>query len=200
MPPNPKALMTFRSRSAMPGPTFLTGDTVTLRPVEREDMDFIQRVMNDPSVWRPALDINPMNDQLAAEFFEDVLTTEGDVHCLVCHDDEPVGHVSLSESQYGPSETSRARSAELAYWIAPEHHGEGYGFDATRRLVEYAFTDRNLRRLSAYPGAFNDASIALLESLGFEREGAKREAAWYKGEYHDMLCYGLLRSEWQKSE
>ncbi|RBI61490.1 N-acetyltransferase [halophilic archaeon] len=184
----------------MPGPVFLEGDTVTLRPVEREDIEFIQRVMNDPTVWRPALDINPMNDNLAAEFFEDVLTTEGDVHCLVCHDDDPVGHVSLSESRYGPSETSRARSAELAYWIAPEHHGQGYGSDAAARLVEYAFTDRNLRRLGACVGGFNDASIALLESLGFEHEGTQREAAWYQGEYHDMLCYGLLRSEWQNSE
>lgn len=184
----------------MPGPVFLEGDTVTLRPIEREDIDFIQRVMNDPTVWRPALDINPMNDNLAVEFFEDVLTTEGDVHCLVCHDDDPVGHVSLSESQYGPTETSRARSAELAYWIAPERHGQGYGSDAAARLVEYAFTDRNLRRLSACVGGFNDASIALLESLGFEHEGTQREAAWYQGEYYDMLCYGLLRSEWQKTE
>jgi ribosomal-protein-alanine N-acetyltransferase len=184
----------------MPGPVFLEGDTVTLRPIDREDVEFVRRVMNDPAVWRPALDVNPMNDALAEEFFEDVLTTEGDVHCLVCHDDERVGHVSLSESRYGPSETSRARSAELAYWLAPEYHGRGYGSDAAGRIVEYAFEDRNLRRLSAFPGSFNGGSIALLESLGFEHEGTRREAAWYRGEYYDMLCYGLLRSEWQSTD
>ncbi|WP_267643338.1 GNAT family N-acetyltransferase [Haloarchaeobius amylolyticus] len=182
----------------MPGPVFLEGDTVTLRPVEEEDMEFVQRVMNDPAVWRPALDVNPMNDNLTTEFFETVLTTEEDVHCLVCQEDQPVGHVSLSESRYGPTETSRARSAELAYWIAPEHHGEGYGSDAAGRMVEYAFVDRNLRRLEAHVGGFNDASAALLESLGFEHEGTQREAAWYQGEYHDMLLYGLLRSEWRE--
>ncbi|WP_135819732.1 GNAT family N-acetyltransferase [Halostella litorea] len=181
----------------MPGPVFLEGETVTLRPIERDDMEFVQRAMNDPAVWRPSLSIKPMNDELAAEFFEEVLTTEGDVHCLVCHDDEPVGHVSLSESRYGPTETARARSAELAYWIVPEHQGLGYGSDAAGRMVEYAFTDRNLRRVSAYPGSFNEGSIALLESLGFEHEGTQREAAWYRGEYHDALCYGLLRSEWR---
>ncbi|MFC7072260.1 GNAT family N-acetyltransferase [Halovenus rubra] len=180
----------------MPGPVFLNGERVTLRPIDREDLDFVQRVMNDPAVWRPALDINPMNDELSEEFFETVLTTEGDVHCLVCHDDEPVGHVSLTESQYGPTETSRARSAELAYWIAPEHHGNGYGSDATETLVEYAFRDRNLRRVDAHAGAFNDGSIALLESLGFKHEGTRRDAAWYRGEYHDVVTFGLLRSEW----
>ncbi|MGM0605209.1 MAG: GNAT family N-acetyltransferase [Halobacteriota archaeon] len=184
----------------MPGPVFLEGDSVTLRPIERDDIEFVQRVMNDPTVWRPALDANPMNATLAAEFFETILTTERDVYCVVCHDGDPVGYVSVSESEYGPTETARSRAGELAYWIAPAHHGRGYGSDAANRIVEYAFTDRNLRRLSAHVGAFNDASIALLESLGFEREGTQREAAWYRGEYHDMHWYGLLRSEWQRRD
>jgi len=152
--------------------------------------------MNDPEVWRPALDSNPTNDELSAEFFENVLTTEEDFHCLVWHDENRVGHVSITESQYGPSETIRSRSAELAYWIAPEHHGKGYGSDAVSRVIKYAFEDRNLRRLGACVGSFNDASISLLETLGFEREGIRRQAAWYRGNYHDLICYGLLRSEW----
>ncbi|MFB9807103.1 GNAT family N-acetyltransferase [Haladaptatus pallidirubidus] len=52
---------------------------------------------------------------------------------------------------------------------------------------------RNLRRVSAQVGSVNEASIELLESLGFEHEGTLREATWFQGEYHDMLWYGLLR-------
>ena len=181
----------------MPGPVFLEGDEVTLRPVEEEDADAVQRWMNDERVWRPALDVNPTNRVQWEGFFEDVLSGEDGVHCLACVDGDPVGLVSLTGSQYGPSETSRSRDAELAYWFGPEHHGEGYASDATARMVRYAFEDRNLRRLSACVGSFNGASIGLLESLGFEHEGTRREAAWYRGEYHDMLCYGLLRGEWE---
>jgi len=203
----------------MPGPVFLRSDRVTLRPPEHEDVPFVQRCMNDPRVWRPALDVNPTNEEQCTEFFETVLSDEGDVHCLACaggepsggsssvqdtpgpgEGGEPLGIVSLTESQYGPDETSRGRSAELAYWFAPEHHGQGYGSDAADRIVRYAFEDRNLRRLSARVGGFNDASAALLESLGFEREGTLREAAWFRGEYHDMHWYGLLREEWEPSE
>ncbi|UVE50257.1 GNAT family N-acetyltransferase [Haloferax larsenii] len=182
----------------MPGPVFLRGEVVTLRPIERDDLEFIQRVMNDPAVWRPALDIDPTNDAQIEEFYDNVLSGTDGVHCLVCADEEPVGVVSLTESQYGPDETSRARSIELAYWLAPEHHGRGYGSDAARQMVQYAFEDRNLRRVYAQIGSFNEASAALLESLGFEHEGTLRQAAWYRGEYHDVLCYGLLRDEWQQ--
>jgi RimJ/RimL family protein N-acetyltransferase len=62
-------------------------------------------------------------------------------------------------------------------------------------MVRYAFEDRNMRRVDAHVGAFNDASIGLLESLDFQREGTLREAAWFKGDYYDVYCYGLLRSE-----
>lgn len=183
----------------MPGPIFLEGEEVTLRPIEEEDLEFVQRCMNHPQIWRPALDINPMNRVQGSEFFENVISDTDGVKCLVC-DDEPVGFVSLTESRYGPDETSRARSAELAYWIAPEQHGNGYGSDAAERLIQYAFEDRNLRRVKARLGGFNDASRALLESLGFKHEGTLREASWYRGEYHDMLVYGLLRKDWLASE
>ena len=181
----------------MPGPIFLEGDRVTLRPIEADDIEFVQRCMNDPRIWRPALGSNPMNREESEEFFANVLSDPDGVKCLVCADEEPAGLVSLSESYYGPGETSRARSAELDYWIAPEHHGNGYGSAATERIIRYAFEDRNLRRIVSRPGSFNDASQALLESLGFEHEGTLREATWFRGEYHDTLVYGLLRDDWR---
>ena len=184
----------------MPGPVFLEGEIVTLRPIEKEDLEFIQRCMNDPRIWRPALDINPMNRQVSEEFFVNVLSDPDGVTCLVCDDEEPVGLISLSESQYGPDETSRARSTELDYWIAPERHDNGYGSDAAERMIQYAFEDRNLRRITSRPGSFNEGSQALLESLGFEHEGTLREASWYRGEYYDILIYGLLRTDWRTGD
>ncbi|NEU56775.1 GNAT family N-acetyltransferase [Halorussus sp. MSC15.2] len=181
----------------MPGPVFLEGEEVTLRPVEPADIEFVQRCMNDARVWRPALDVNPTNYDQCEEFFENVVSGEDGVHCLACDGDEPLGIVALTGSQYGPTETARSRDAELAYWFAPEHHGQGYGSDAAETMVAYAFDDRNLRRVSAQVGSFNDASAGLLESLGFDHEGTLREAAWFRGEYHDVLCYGLLREDWR---
>jgi RimJ/RimL family protein N-acetyltransferase len=180
----------------MPGPVFLAGDSVTLRPPEREDLDAIREWMNDPRVWRPALGPLPTNADLAEQFFENVLTTEDDVHVTVCADDEPVGHASLTTTEYGPTATDRARRVELAYYLDPDHHGQGYGSEAASLLVQYAFEDLNVQRVEADVGAFNDASRGLLESLGFQREGARRNAAYYRGDYYDMLVYGLLREEW----
>ncbi|WP_336035268.1 GNAT family N-acetyltransferase [Halobacterium yunchengense] len=189
----------------MPGPVFLASDRVTLRPPEREDLDAIREWLNDPCVWRPGASPNPMNDALGEQFFEDALATEDDVKLLACAEQdgdtdaggaEPIGVVGLAATQYGPDETARSRDMELMYYLDPDVHGQGYGTESVGRVVQFAFEDLNLRRLTAYPGAFNDASVALLESLGFQREGARRDAAYYRGDYYDLLTYGLLREEW----
>jgi RimJ/RimL family protein N-acetyltransferase len=39
--------------------------------------------------------------------------------------------------------------------------------------------------------------MALLEKLGFRREGVFRDFLERDGERHDMLLYGLLRPEWR---
>ncbi len=186
------------NQNCMPGPVFLRGETVTLRPADAEDLDFIQRCMNDPRVWRPALDVSPTNSTQVREFFETVISSPNGVHCLICADSDPLGIISLTESRYGPDETTRSRTVELAYWLAPEYHGQGYGSDGATQLITYAFEDKNFRRIEAAVGSFNEPSIGLLESLGFQHEGTRREAAWYRGEYHDMQLYGLLRAEWRE--
>ncbi len=181
----------------MTAPTFLEGEQVTLRPVTEDDLEFVARGMNDPAVWRAALGSNPTSDLAVREFYENTLAAEAGVHCLVRDGDTRLGMATLTGTDYGPTESVRTRCEELAYWLVPEHHGQGYGSDAARTLVEYGFEDRNLRRIEAYAGGFNDASAGLLASLGFEHEGTKRDAAWYRGDYHDMHVYGLLREEWR---
>nr|WJK64030.1 GNAT family protein [Halobacterium salinarum] len=85
---------------------------------------------------------------------------------------------------------------ELAYHLDPDFHSEGYGSEAAELVVDYGFMDLNLNRIEAEAGAFNDASMGLLESLGFSREGVRRDAAHYRGDYYDIVTFGVLREEW----
>jgi hypothetical protein len=43
--------------------------------------------------------------------------------------------------------------------------------------------------------SFNDASIRLHESLGFQREGRWRRMGYSEGQYFDHLFYGLTVEE-----
>jgi RimJ/RimL family protein N-acetyltransferase len=77
------------------------------------------------------------------------------------------------------------------------HWGKGYGTEAAQLTLAFAFNELNLHRITATVFSYNARSIALMEKLGFQREGAFREFLQRDGERYDMLLYGLLRREWE---
>ena len=43
----------------MPGPVFLRGDRVDLHVIKEADLPFLQRLVNDPRVWRSLFQVTP---------------------------------------------------------------------------------------------------------------------------------------------
>ena len=76
------------------------------------------------------------------------------------------------------------------------HRGKGYGEEAMRLALKFAFHELNLHRIQITVFAYNDRAIRLYERLGFVREGTYREFLNRDGQRHDMYLYGLLRREW----
>jgi RimJ/RimL family protein N-acetyltransferase len=63
--------------------------------------------------------------------------------------------------------------------------------------VDRAFYTSSVHGVGAGAFALNDASRAVLESLGFTEEYRHREAEYVDGEHRDFVNYGLLRREWE---
>ncbi|MBI5667699.1 MAG: GNAT family N-acetyltransferase [Chloroflexi bacterium] len=81
----------------------------------------------------------------------------------------------------------------------PEHRGKGYGSEAIRLLLKFAFHEINLHRVQLTVFAYNPAAITMYEKLGFVKEGIMRERLHRDGQRHDVLLYALLRPEWEAS-
>jgi len=183
----------------MPGPVFLRNGEVTLRPVEQSDHDFFGRHANHPEV-RPGFGGGaPATADDVADRIEDIADDDEAETFLVCADDAAgddsgsvrrVGEVFLFDLYEGRG------SVELGYWIAPAHQGNGYATAAAELVVDYCFTERRLHKVNARVLAFNDGSRAVLETVGFEREGCRREDFYVDGEYVDADLYGIVESEW----
>lgn len=88
------------------------------------------------------------------------------------------------------------RRAELGVALRREWEGRGLAGEAVAELARRAFEDLGLHRLTADADPRNAAAIALLERLGFRREGLLREHHRRGGEWQDGVLYGLLRAEW----
>jgi RimJ/RimL family protein N-acetyltransferase len=93
----------------------------------------------------------------------------------------------------------REGNTSFAYWLTPAVHGDGYATEATSLTLDYAFHHRRLRRVRARVLETNDASIGLLEKLGFVHEGTQRQEKYVDGDPVDTRVYGLLREEWDET-
>jgi RimJ/RimL family protein N-acetyltransferase len=93
--------------------------------------------------------------------------------------------------------SAQCRRAELGYGLRPDAWGHGYAAEAVGELLRFGFTDLALHRVEADVDPRNEASVRLLERLGFTREGLLRERWIVEGEISDAAFYGLLRREWE---
>jgi len=75
---------------------------------------------------------------------------------------------------------------------------KGYGRDALRLILNYAFNELNLHRVGLTVFEYNTGAIALYESFGFQREGALRDYVHRDSRRYAMYWYGLLQPEWKE--
>ena len=82
--------------------------------------------------------------------------------------------------------------AELGYKFSSKFHHKGYASEAVEKLIDMAFMELNLHRITAHVQEENLPSIRLLENLGFEKEGICRDYLYLHGSWKDHIQYSLL--------
>jgi len=83
----------------------------------------------------------------------------------------------------------------VGYILNRKYWGKGLMTEALTCLLNHAFDTLDLHRLEADTDPDNSASLAVLEKLGFQREGYFRERWFVHGKWHDSVMLGLIRSE-----
>jgi RimJ/RimL family protein N-acetyltransferase len=77
-----------------------------------------------------------------------------------------------------------------------EFWGKGYGTDAMRVILRYAFTELNLFRVTLGVHEYNPRAQRSYEKAGFRLEGRSRMDMFREGKRTDSLWMGILREDW----
>lgn len=85
-------------------------------------------------------------------------------------------------------------------WINESYHGKGYGFEAFRKRIDFAFNVLNLRRLENGYLEGNDQSKKMQERLGYVVEGKRRKGfmCMADGQLKDEYITALLKEEYHE--
>ncbi len=104
-------------------------------------------------------------------------------------EDQVVGFIGLHLNQ-----RPRLRhTASFGMAVAEQYRGRGIGRALVGAVINLAENWHDIRRIEIEAYAHNAAALALYESMGFEREGLKRQATFTNGQYEDNVLLARLR-------
>ncbi|MDN5708935.1 MAG: GNAT family N-acetyltransferase [Planococcus sp. (in: firmicutes)] len=89
----------------------------------------------------------------------------------------------------------KGKKAEIGFELHPSYWNKGYVSEAVKEVLAYCFGQLGLFRMGAVTFPENGASIALLQKLGFEKEGRLRAYLYQNDRSHDAFIFSLLADE-----
>ena len=173
---------------------FLSSAVLSLRPIERSDLEQLRQWRNDPELRQRTREWKALTSEDQERWFQRITSQHRHDHMFIVeHQNKALGVIGLCGWDM------HNRHAEISFYIGDsEQRRKGFMKDALVLLIQWGF-DQGLHRIWAETYAFNVPSIKLLEHLGFLHEGKLRQHVFRNGRFVDSLIMGLLKSDKKNS-
>ncbi len=167
-----------------------------LRPLEKSDMETAARWfqdVHDLALFDRTSRV-PLNLMQTEQMWEEALSSAPD--CRKCwfiiesEGGDAVGMIGLEAiSQVN-------RDAVIPIFIDKSVRRHGVAVRAIALLLDFAFRQLGLNRITSYYRADNHSSRDLISQVGCQIEGTMRQAWFADGQFHDMVVVGMLQQDW----
>lgn len=94
----------------------------------------------------------------------------------------------------------RHKRAMVGYWIGKPYWGKGYMTEALKRVIQFAFEDRDLNRVEAAYHIDNPASGRVMEKAGMLFEGTFPQYYRRDDKFIDLHFRAILRENYLQSD
>lgn len=177
-------------------PLNIVGENVALGPLRRDLLPLYQQWFNSFDLLR-TLDrhLKPVSLDQVERWFEARATSVqiGSVVVFTIYETEtwrPIGNTALE------SVNLRDRTAEFGIFIGEStQRGRGYGTEATRLMLDYAFTGLGLQNVMLRVWEYNLAGIHVYTHAGFQEFGRRKKAHMMNGRWWDDIYMEALAED-----
>lgn len=171
----------------------LVGEKIFLSPIIEEDYLKFYEWMNDDSI----IDNIGRSDKLTTYevnkiWCESSSKDSKQIFSIVEYDDKLIGCCGINDINY------LHRTCELYIYIGEKNmRGKGVGKEAIQLLLDYAFNTLNMNSIFIKAFSYNTKAINLYKKVGFQKIGMRRKSHYLNNDYHDIILFDLLKSEYQ---
>ncbi len=174
----------------------LVGERVFLRPFSKRDLDYIQRWSTDAELRKLTGEVAPISQVEAEKYYRELRADQNRVWFVIVlkKGNRVIGEAGLLR-MFKPW-----RHTDMTIIIGEKDaRGKGYGKEAGRLLLSYAFEHLGFHRVSIGVVGFNKNAIRFWKSLGFKKEGVHRDGYFCDNEYSDFVMMSILEDEYRAS-
>lgn len=161
----------------------------SVRPMTVSDLEQVLQWRNHPDVRRYMYTTHEISSSEHSEWYARASVNPAVTLLIYQQDGQAQGFVSFSRTRSWPV-------AEWGFYLAPDAP-KGSGRALAGQALNYAFTEMMLQKVCGQALGFNKRSIGFHTALGFHQEGRLRAQHFDGQAFHDVVCFGLLRDEWQ---
>jgi RimJ/RimL family protein N-acetyltransferase len=178
----------------------IIGDQIRFRSIEKEDLPYFVKWLNDPEVRQGLSMIMPLSQAEEEDWFEGLLKRspyERPLAIEIQPDSQVdewifVGNCGLFGIDW------QNRFAEIGIHIGDKRYwNQGFGTKAMVLILKHGFKNLNLHRLWLRVFETNLRAVRSYEKAGFTKEGKFRQAQFIDGIYVDVMIMSMLKTEWQ---
>ena len=180
---------------------YIIGKKIYLRGIEKDDLSGnMSQWPNDPEITHymvmgavPNSGVIYCSWNTLEEEYEQLRQSENDVVFAIVdkESDKLMGIIGLYGISWIP------RLAELRIVIGEKDYwGKGYGTEAIKLVVEYAFDKLNLNNVYLGANAEHKRAIKAYKNAGFVEEGILRKVQYRNSKYYDAVRMSILREEY----
>jgi RimJ/RimL family protein N-acetyltransferase len=179
---------------------FIRGENLDFVPSNKEWADLLCKWSNDPEVRHYARNVMPNSLEDVKKWVEPREHHEGPPNFIVMtiwhkKDKRPIGVAGLGDIKwFNRWANAFLQIGEKKYW------GKGIATEATELLLQYAFEEVNLNKVSGQIIVDNIGSWKVAEKVGFKFEGILEQEFYVDGEYKDAKRYSYTKDRWLENK
>ncbi|MDX2161352.1 MAG: GNAT family protein [bacterium] len=178
------------------GSELLHGELVTLTRPTRDDIEAFTSWTHDLEYQRLLRRgmVYPSSLEGMLSWFSEMERNDKEIPFSIktLVEDRLVGHLVINNILWQP----RHCSFFIGIGGAADR-GRGYGTDAVRVMLKYAFLEMNLHAVRLEVISYNPAGFRAYEKVGFRLDGTLRAWVYRDGVYYDVHTMSILRREWE---
>lgn len=173
----------------------IVGDRIYLSPINSDDYLKYVEWLNDYDIAKGVNQyVNMVTINGEKEWLEKASSEKYNFAIVAKENDMLLGNISLMNVN------DIDKTAELGIFIGDKkYHSSGYGSEAIKLLLDYAFKHVNLNNIMLRVYSFNKGAIKAYEKCGFKTFGVWKECHYFDGEYHDEIFMNVLKKDFYEN-